>query len=88
TDAVAIQVEKFSQEVSFIGLLKKHLHEQATITSRVIKTKVSEATKIKDYFDFSARLTRLPAHRLLAMLRGKSEGYLRLKIERDPYNND
>ncbi|MEL0628561.1 Tex family protein [Psychromonas aquatilis] len=88
TDALAIQVEKISQEVSLIGLLKKHLQEQATLTSRVIKTKVSEATKFKDYFDFSARLTRLPAHRILAMLRGKSEGYLRLKIEPDPYNND
>ncbi|MDA7746546.1 RNA-binding transcriptional accessory protein [Psychromonas sp.] len=86
--ALAIAVDKLSQDLNLLDLLKKHLLEQAILTSNVVKSKINDAEKFKDYFDFSARLTRLPAHRVLAMLRGKSEGYLRLKINADPFQKD
>jgi len=86
--ALAIAVDKITQDISLLALLKTHLFEQATLTSTVVKSKLNEASKFKDYFDFNARLNRLPAHRILAMLRGKSEGYLRLKINADPFQKD
>ena len=56
---------------------------KATITSKVIKGKEEEAIKYKDYFDCSQQLGRCSSHRLLAMRRGESEGFLRVSISCD-----
>lgn len=50
------------------------------IRSKVVKTKEAEAGKFRDYFDWSEPLKRCTSHRLLAMRRGESEGYLRVTI--------
>ena len=39
------------------------------------------ALPMKDYFNHSENLTRLPNHRLLAMLRGRQENVLTLKVD-------
>lgn len=56
---------------------------EAEITSRVIKGKEEEGEKYSDYFDFTALLSRCPSHRLLAIRRGESEGFLRVAISPD-----
>ena len=56
---------------------------EADITSKVIKGKEEEGEKYSDYFDFSALLSRCPSHRLLAIRRGESEGFLRVSIAAD-----
>ncbi len=56
---------------------------EAYIKSVVVKGKESEGEKYKDYFDFSALLSRCPSHRLLAIRRGESEGFLRVSISPD-----
>jgi uncharacterized protein len=86
--ALAIAVENLSQDIELMAILKAHLYEQAMLTSSVIKSKIDEAAKFKDYFDFNARLNRLPAHRILAMLRGKASGFLRVKLDADPFQQD
>ena len=55
----------------------------AEITSKVIKGKEQEGEKYKDYFNFAALLSRCPSHRLLAIRRGESEGFLRVSISPD-----
>ncbi len=55
----------------------------AEITSKVIKGKEEEGEKYKDYFDFSSLLSRCPSHRLLAIRRGETEGFLRVAISPD-----
>ena len=42
--------------------------------------------KFRDYFEFSENLNKVPSHRLLAMLRGRQENVLGLKVdgENDP----
>lgn len=56
---------------------------EAEISSKVIKGKEEEGEKYKDYFDFVALLSRCPSHRLLAIRRGESEGFLRVSISPD-----
>ena len=56
---------------------------EAEITSKVIKGKEEEGEKYSDYFDFAALLSRCPSHRLLAIRRGESEGFLRVSISPD-----
>ncbi|WP_430927649.1 Tex family protein [Polaribacter marinivivus] len=57
----------------------------AQISSKVNKSKISDekAQKFKDYFDWSESLNRIPSHRLLAILRAESEGFIRIKLEID-----
>ena len=56
---------------------------EAIISSKLIKTKEEEAQKFRDYFDCSEKLARCSSHRLLAMRRGESEGFLRVNISAD-----
>jgi len=53
----------------------------AIIQSKVIKGKDEEGMKYKSWFDFSERIAAAPSHRVLAMLRGEKEGFLRLAVE-------
>ncbi|MEG1910436.1 MAG: Tex-like N-terminal domain-containing protein, partial [Bacteroidales bacterium] len=43
--------------------------------------KEEDAQKYKNYFEWSECLLKAPSHRLLAMFRGETEGFLKLKIE-------
>ena len=65
--------------------IRSVFRREATITSKVVKTKAEEddAQKYSDYFDFSEPLRRCSSHRLLAMRRGEKEGFLRISISAD-----
>ena len=56
---------------------------KAVISSKVIKTKIDEAEKFTDYFDFSELLNRCPSHRFLAINKGVNEGFLRMSVSID-----
>ncbi|PHO01667.1 RNA-binding transcriptional accessory protein, partial [Rhodobacteraceae bacterium 4F10] len=65
--------------------IRYQLERFATIATKVIKTKKDgeAAQKFKDYFDWEENLSRIPSHRLLAILRAEKEGYIRVKISID-----
>jgi len=46
----------------------------------VIKGKEGEGIKYSNYFDWQEPVGRVPSHRVLAMLRGENEGFLKLRI--------
>jgi len=56
---------------------------EAMISSKMVKGKEEEAQKYRDYFDCSEKLSHCSSHRLLAMRRGESEGFLRVNITAD-----
>jgi uncharacterized protein len=66
--------------------LRKLFEKEAIIISKAVKGKESEGIKYSDYFNWSEPLKRCPSHRLLAMLRGEEEGFLRLAVEPDEKN--
>ncbi|MCE5198037.1 MAG: Tex family protein [Armatimonadota bacterium] len=53
---------------------------KAAISTNVVKDKEEEGAKFKDYFDWREPITNSPSHRVLAMMRGEKEGFLRLHI--------
>lgn len=53
---------------------------KAVISSKVVKGKEEAGIKYKDYFSFSEPLNKCSSHRLLAMMRGENEGFLKLSI--------
>ncbi|MDW5290860.1 Tex family protein [Formosa sp. PL04] len=65
--------------------IRFQLERYATISTKVIKTKVDDekAQKFKDYFEWTESLSRIPSHRLLAILRAEKEGFIRVKIAID-----
>ncbi len=56
----------------------------ARIEAKVVRGKENEGIKYRDYFEFSEPLSRCPSHRLLAMFRGESEGFLKIRLEPEP----
>ncbi|HEY4540688.1 MAG TPA: Tex family protein [Faecalibacter sp.] len=65
--------------------LREMYRRQATIHSKGVKAKMDDenAKVYANYFDFEEPLKKCAAHRLLAMLRGEREGYLKLTIAID-----
>lgn len=53
---------------------------KAIIRSKVIKGKEEEGAKYKNYFQFEEKLSHCQSHRLLAIRRGETEGYLQVSI--------
>ncbi|RNA62641.1 RNA-binding transcriptional accessory protein [Chryseobacterium nematophagum] len=65
--------------------LRRLFQRKATISSKVVKAKKDEegAQKFSQYFEWEESLNRTPSHRLLAMLRAESEGFVKTNIEID-----
>ncbi|ARV05533.1 RNA-binding transcriptional accessory protein [Polaribacter sp. SA4-10] len=80
-----IIAEWINERTDIRNNIRRELERYSTISSKVIKTKTAEekAQKFKDYFDWSESLSRIPSHRLLAILRAENEGFIRVKIEID-----
>lgn len=79
-----ILAERFSEDANLLAKLRRHLLKQAHLTSKLIKGQEKEAAKYRDYFEHSEKLRSVPSHRMLAMLRGRNEGFLQLSIDVDP----
>jgi uncharacterized protein len=60
--------------------MRKFWFSRSAFASTMVKAKETEGAKFKDYFDWSEGVTAIPSHRILAMLRGETEGFLKLKI--------
>src|SRR5690606_2488602 len=55
------------------------------VNTKLVSSKKEEekAQKYRDYFDWSEPLARCPSHRLLAILRAESEGFIRISVDID-----
>ena len=63
--------------------LRHLVMREAVITSRMVKDKEEEGEKYSAYFEWSEKANQSPSHRLLAMLRGENEGFLKIDIAPD-----
>ena len=78
-----IIAETFSENKDIRAAIRLLFSRDAVLYSRVVKSKTEEAIKYKDYFDSNEKLNRCPSHRVLAIMRGYEEGFLRVRIEPD-----
>ncbi|MFK8013604.1 MAG: Tex family protein [Marinicellaceae bacterium] len=76
-----IALEDISEDADLVQQLRDWQWDNALITSTVVKGKENEAAKFKDYFEFSEMIKNIPSHRMLAILRGRNEGLLSVKID-------
>jgi uncharacterized protein len=63
--------------------MRKEFERYAILKSKVVKAKKEAGEKFQDYFDFSESLQRMASHRVLAVLRGESEGFLKVHATPD-----
>ncbi len=78
-----IIAEQVNEDAGARDAVRRLFARDAVIYSKAVKGKETDGEKYRDYFDFSESLRRCPSHRLLAMLRGKDENFLRINIEPD-----
>ena len=92
TEAEAIQGAKdiIAEWINEDAAVRSHLREQfeqhANLFAKPARGKkdLPEAQKFRDYFNFEQRLTGMPSHRFLAVMRGYDLGFLSVKAEPDP----
>ncbi len=80
-----IIAEWINERTDIRNNLRRQLERHAVISTKVVKAKIEDnkAQKFKDYFNWEEALSRIPSHRLLAILRAENEGFIRTKIEID-----
>ncbi|HIF9234960.1 Tex family protein [Photobacterium damselae] len=86
--ARAILMERFAEDAALLEKIRRHLTEQAELTSRVVDGKEHEGAKFKDYFEYSEKVKQIPSHRALALFRGRNEGFLQLSLNADPNQDE
>ncbi|MCU4412643.1 RNA-binding transcriptional accessory protein [Acinetobacter sp. WU_MDCI_Axc73] len=82
-DAVQhIIIDEWAQNIALTTELKALFAKTAILKSAVASDEKKEVgKKFRDYFEFSENLNKVPSHRLLAMLRGRQENVLGLKVD-------
>jgi uncharacterized protein len=60
--------------------IRRLFYMEASIHASVAKGKENEGIKYSNYFDWQEPITRAPSHRILAMLRGEKEGFLKIGV--------
>ena len=78
-----IVAETLSERADIRQELRMYYSKSSKVCSKVAKGKDAEGEKFENYFNFSEDLSRIPSHRLLAVLRGEQEGCLQIKLEVD-----
>jgi uncharacterized protein len=78
-----IIAEDISEDPEVRSELRQLFAQRALLASTVVKKKQAEAAKFRDYFEWSEPLSRAPSHRILAILRGSNEGFLRVQARPD-----
>ena len=77
-----ILIDDWAQNIALTTELKQTFAKTAVLKSAVASDEKKEVgKKFRDYFEFSENLNKVPSHRLLAMLRGRQENVLGLKVD-------
>lgn len=78
-----IIAEGLSENADLLGRLRGHMKQVAKLVAKGVEGKEAEGAKFSDYFAHSEAWATAPSHRVLAMLRGRNEGFLTLDLEVD-----
>ena len=86
-DAIAgacdIIAERVSEDEQARGTIRRLFARNGMIASKVVKGKEGDGIKYADYYEWQENIARISSHRLLAIMRGEEEGFLRMSITVD-----
>jgi len=75
-----ILTEQFAENADLIAHLRDMVWSRGFIYAKLIEGKAQEGANFRDWFDFQEPLRKIPSHRMLALLRGRQQGVLDLKV--------
>ncbi len=75
-----IIAEMVNEDATVRSELRAFFEQKATVQATVLAGMEEKGNKYKDYFDFSEPVSKIPSHRMLAVMRGFMEGVLRMVI--------
>ena len=81
--AVNILAEWIAEDQWVRDHLRNQFHRFAVGNANVKRGKKEAGEKYKDYFEFSEKVQRMPAHRILALFRAEKEGIINFSIDVD-----
>jgi len=76
-----IIAERASEDPAARSKVRRLFSEEGILRSKSSPTAEGDGSKYRDYADWSEPLYRAPSHRVMAVLRGKNEGFLTLHAE-------
>ncbi|MDO7707738.1 MAG: RNA-binding transcriptional accessory protein [Paracoccaceae bacterium] len=79
-----ILAEGLSENAALLGRLRSHIADHAILVSQLVLGQEVAGAKFSDYFAHSELMCKAAGHRVLAMLRGRNEGFLTLDLAIDP----
>ena len=78
-----IIAERVSEDEGARSAMRRLFARRGEVVSRVVKGKEPDGIKYSDYYEWQEPVARVSSHRLLAMMRGEEEGFLRVGITVD-----
>lgn len=78
-----IIAEMISENADIRAALRELFALEAVLVSKVVKDKETEGAKFRDYFDWQEPAAKAAGHRLLAIMRGENEEFLKVSIQPD-----
>jgi len=78
-----ILAERFTLDAEVRRVIRERMLTAGHLTARSTKNAEGRKTKFEAYYDFAEPLNKIPSHRVLAILRGVKEGFLRVDIAID-----
>lgn len=75
-----IIAEFVSEDNNTRDIVRIAFKNTAQLKTKVVKGKETEGDKFSDYFDLAESMTRMPAHRLLAIRRAENEGIIKVQV--------
>ncbi|MBR4968315.1 MAG: RNA-binding transcriptional accessory protein [Bacteroidaceae bacterium] len=86
-DAIAgacdIIAERVSEDEHARSTVRRLFARNGVLSSKVVKGKEGDGIKYSDYYEWQENVARISSHRLLAIMRGEEEGFLRMSITID-----
>lgn len=75
-----ILAEDLAEKAQVRERLRALWERSAWLRSAVVKGKEEEGAKFRDYFEWAEAVQKTPSHRILALFRGETEGFLRVHL--------
>jgi uncharacterized protein len=76
-----VLMEQFAEDAELLARLRGYLQDHGVLAATVVPGKEEAAAKFRDYFAYVETLKSVPAHRALAVFRGRKEELLKVAIE-------
>lgn len=73
--------EQFAENADLLTALREKLWTRGVLIAEKVEGKEEEGAKFRDYFEHNEPLAQAPSHRVLAILRGREQGFLTCKTD-------